>query len=72
MPVNIDDLFDVVNKIKQGSQLSSEEMIFMSDFRKQTVPNSYTVRGNGSYEDEPADYGNMLDPFIDWWVTSRL
>ena len=66
------ELYDIVTKIEQGSHLTSEEKAFMSEFRTTTVPNSYTVRGIGPYKDEAADYGYMLDPFIDYWVISRL
>ncbi len=66
------ELYDVVTKLIEGSQLTREEKTFMSDFRKTAVPNSYTVRADGLDQDEEANYGYMLDPFIDWWVFKKL
>ena len=66
------ELYDIFYKNERGSQLSTKEKALIHNFRATTIPNSYTVRGSGDYEEELGNYGDLIDPFIDWFIIKRL
>lgn len=66
------ELYDIFYKNERGNQLSTKEKALINNFRAKTVPNSYKVRGSGDYEEELGNYGDLIDPFIDWFTIKRL